>query len=194
MADRWRGLRDDWEGPLTGGGLQIWFEWEEVEGRLECVGVRITPDRGGATRRVITTSLMREISWSALIEKKKEVNLRRAHKWAETKKIGISEIPVDPELIAEARKMVPAWESSLLGSRRGRPRELNPDDFARVAQVYTDAYRAGLPPTKAVAEKFNLSRSGAAKRVARARRDGLLPKTRQRVAKASGRKSGRGER
>lgn len=68
------------------------------------------------------------------------------------------------------------------GPRSGR--DLGADHYRAVAQVYSDAARAGRPPTKAVAERFTLSTSAAAKQVARARARGLLPPTtRGRVGK-----------
>ncbi len=57
--------------------------------------------------------------------------------------------------------------------------------LAEVARVYDEAWRAGKPPTKAVAEHFVISDSAAAKRVSRARVAGLLPET------TRGRPSGR---
>jgi hypothetical protein len=66
----------------------------------------------------------------------------------------------------------------------GRPRLLGPEELARVAEVYLAAWGRGEPPTKAVAGQFGISTSAAAKRVAAARRAGLLAPT------SSGRPSG----
>lgn len=51
------------------------------------------------------------------------------------------------------------------------------DDLTAVAGIYRTAHACGIPPTKAVAEALGLSQSTAAKRVMRARADGLLGKT-----------------
>ena len=51
------------------------------------------------------------------------------------------------------------------------------DALAEVARVYREAWQVGANPTAAVADVFTLSRSAAAKRVARAREAGLLPPT-----------------
>jgi hypothetical protein len=64
---------------------------------------------------------------------------------------------------------------------------MSPDEaLAEVAAIYMAAWRARGNPTKAVAESLSLSRSAAAKRVARARQAGLLPAT------TKGRPAGRG--
>jgi hypothetical protein len=61
--------------------------------------------------------------------------------------------------------------------RRGR--DLGEDHYREVAQVYAQAAHEGRPPTAAVAEHFSVSKSAAAKKVARARdpRRGYLPPT-----------------
>lgn len=48
------------------------------------------------------------------------------------------------------------------------------DHLARVAAIYADAVEAGQAPTKAVAEKLQISRSSAANLVAKARQSGQL--------------------
>jgi hypothetical protein len=65
---------------------------------------------------------------------------------------------------------------ALKQSRRGR--DLGPDHYREVARVYAQAVREGRPPTDAVATHFSVSKSAAAKQVARARgRYGYLPPT-----------------
>jgi transposase len=46
-----------------------------------------------------------------------------------------------------------------------------------VAEVYRDAWARGEPPTRGVADHFTISKSAAAKQVAKAREMGLLPPT-----------------
>lgn len=60
----------------------------------------------------------------------------------------------------------------------GRPPLYGREHFEQVASVYLEALAEGRPPTGAVAEKFMVSRSAAAKWVSTAReRWGLLPRT-----------------
>lgn len=63
-------------------------------------------------------------------------------------------------------------------------RDLGDDHYRSVAETYAQAVKTGHPPTAAVAERFTISKSAAAKQVARARERGFLPKTsRGRVGK-----------
>jgi len=55
-------------------------------------------------------------------------------------------------------------------------RDLGEDHYREVAQVYAAAVRTGKP-TQAVAEHFQVAKSSAAKKVARARVKGFLPAT-----------------
>ena len=57
----------------------------------------------------------------------------------------------------------------------GRPRILTDDHLRHVAAVYDKAWRRGDNPTRAVAEDLTITRSAAAKQVARARAAGYLP-------------------
>jgi len=59
----------------------------------------------------------------------------------------------------------------------GGPMNGSGDSLAEIARAYRAAWQSGAAPTVAVAERFSLSRSAAAKRVARARSAGLLPPT-----------------
>ena len=69
---------------------------------------------------------------------------------------------------------------SVRQGKTGRPR-LTRDDLAEVARIYIGG---GTSPTKTVAKALDISRSAAAKRVARARKAGLLKTTDQ--GRASG--------
>jgi hypothetical protein len=57
------------------------------------------------------------------------------------------------------------------------PNALPASAYEEVATVYRDAWLQGRHPTKAVAEHFHITPSAAAKRVSRARQNGLLPPT-----------------
>lgn len=65
---------------------------------------------------------------------------------------------------------------------RLRVNQATKDRLGRVARIYRNAGRDGLPPTKTVADKLGISRNAAAALVARARRAGLLPATTTRRA------------
>jgi hypothetical protein len=78
---------------------------------------------------------------------------------------------------------VPVARADLATAKRSPGRPQTPlAELERAAAIYTEAFTAGLPPTKTVAERLNLSRSAAAKRIARSREKGLLLKTTPRTA------------
>ncbi len=82
--------------------------------------------------------------------------------------------------VAEARLLTQAEKTkdlraALESGRRGR--DLGEDHYREVAAVYAAALREGRPPTKAVQEHYTVEKSTAAKKVARARERGFLPKT-----------------
>lgn len=73
-----------------------------------------------------------------------------------------------------AQEMLPAIEQRSKGTgRKGHP----PERWVKVAAVYREAHAQRQPPTLAVANEFNVSKSTAAKYVAKARHLGLLPPT-----------------
>jgi hypothetical protein len=179
--------------PVEGEDASVLVEWSVMDGRLEATKIIVT------AARPITTEMMRRIRWAAVIEDAKRLHLKWLQKVAggSVREVLERVFPEAPEaerervgeLSAEAaRQLIPPLEASL--GRPGRPRQYGPDHFAEVAQVYSEADTAGLPPTRTVAERFNVSRSAAAKWVARARRAGLLPKTKPRVARGRRAKEG----
>lgn len=73
----------------------------------------------------------------------------------------------------DVRRQLEAWEVARSG---GRPAQYDAEHWAEVAEVYREGWQRGTP-TKAVAEHFTVSKSTAAKWVARCRTLGLLPVT-----------------
>ena len=55
-----------------------------------------------------------------------------------------------------------------------RRRLVTPQHLTEVAEIYREAYELGLPPTKTLAERFQISHSTAARWVGRARATGAL--------------------
>ncbi len=98
----------------------------------------------------------------------------------------ISKAPTLPKPIREqAAKRLRTLERSKPEPRGpGRPPQYGDEHFEKVAAIYTAALRLGDPPTLAVAEDFVVSKSTAAKWIARAREKGLLPETAQGKAAA----------
>lgn len=61
--------------------------------------------------------------------------------------------------------------------RRGRPRKYDTAHFEAVAVVYSEAWRRGAPPRRAVADSFEVSEAVAGQWVRRCREMGALPPT-----------------
>lgn len=72
----------------------------------------------------------------------------------------------------EVSELVGQWRAE----NKGRGPRVPLDEYRRVALAYTRGYRTGAP-VEAVQQEFGLSRGGAEKRVAKARRLGFLPPT-----------------
>jgi hypothetical protein len=174
----------------SGNPWWLTFHWGEVDGRPECVGldVRGFMERGGKTTglapggalgvvsgpdlRAVTASLLRDMPLASLVRENKQAasDLRR---WYSTQKKATRR---GRQL---AFKQAEAFEAP-------RQRKYGREHYAKVAEIYATAYGKHQPPTKAVAESPELggpvSRSTAAKWVARAREMHLLGTTSMRKA------------
>jgi hypothetical protein len=164
--------------------------WSEVEGRIECVGMELrsvrrpaadeeapgSPWRGGRGRleipSVLSTAVLRDLPLGRIVQdtKRSQAGFRRW--WA-----GL-ERERRRELLAKAK----AWE----GHHAGGPRGYGYRHFEEVAAIYRaaqgpDAAPGRAKPTTAVAEHYGVTKSTAAKWVARARSPemGLLPPARR---------------
>lgn len=144
-----------WNSPS--GAFYVRPQLEEIGGRPECVAVCIRP----ATKRPLRTSDLRSIPLGKVIElalKPEEVAWELA--------ISRRGVVAGPRLVRRD------------GGEVGRGRQ--PDDPLRLAQAALVYERGGRNPVRKVAEAFHLSRSGAAKLVARARAAGFLTATARR--------------
>lgn len=177
-----------WEAP-DGSRWLLLMTWAEVEGRAECVGLELRSfaalgdDPGGAVnqgdevRPVQGSSSVRPLRGEVLRRlPMAEVELKR-RQWAE---LLADDGPLSGHADNDRRR---SDHAAFVSTGRGRTL-VGPDGaplpadeaLEEVARVYLEAWQVG-EPTLAVAEAFSLSRSAAAKRVARARERGFLPKT-----------------
>jgi hypothetical protein len=93
--------------------------------------------------------------------------------------VGGSGSPHTQALRRKARSVDQPRKAAKGSKRRGRPPGVShsPEHWQRVAEVYTEARRAGHDPTAAVAAEFDKTHSTAGKWVARCRELDLLPPT-----------------
>jgi hypothetical protein len=158
-----------------GSRWHVWMKWDVVDGRAEVVELRV---RAIGKPRAITASVLRDIRGEVFEAERARV----------VERLGWKVFPMPGSTAEDAERAQQHKRAQRDVFTAPRPRKLtgrkgdtlSADEGLRaVAEEYQRAYAAGEAPTKAVARAFKLSRSGAAKRVARARERGFLPKTEQ---------------
>jgi hypothetical protein len=161
--------------PDDEGDLEVTVHLAVVEGRAEPVGLdlrtfrRTGPERPsralpGARMRPITTYDLRGLRLAEIV-----AEARRRVASALLAPTGDEEWDATPW----AGGLEEAWTPA----GRGRPPLYGPEHFREVAEVYRSAFAIGMPPTLAVAKRFTVTKSTAAKWIAKARALGLLPPT-----------------
>lgn len=180
---------DEHEGPWL-----LHLRFKVIDGRAECVGLELRsfrePDEpasctpgtvflwgssgierlveiDAATER-ISASLVRGLPIGRLLDEARRGGASLRHPRAFDQEPGWSPDPA-------AR--IDAGQKFEAAKRRGRPTQWTSERLAEVADVYLEAWIAGDPPRKAVAERFHVSMAAAAKLVGRARKTGLLGST-----------------
>ncbi|MDQ6876274.1 MAG: hypothetical protein M3082_00975 [Candidatus Dormibacteraeota bacterium] len=163
------------------GPWEIVFSYTLLEDGSElCTGISIQwigPNRAHIRPDELSSSKIRSMRIGSKIAEYRrsaaQSIARKQHieRWARTRRRGEHLASLAPP--AEA---VDAVRRQLEGRRgkAGRPAVRSADFYAKVAQIYSEAYLRGQNPTQAVAVKIPLSRSGAGKAVYRARKLGLL--------------------
>lgn len=154
--------------------------WADVEGTAQVVGLDLhgfTGDWGdelepideGAPIPTLSAQLLRQVPYGRLVDQS----------WRESRAFdeilaGVTDDPVGTLLALQ--EDLPPREP---GEPQGRPTKVGLSHLSLVADIYKRARAQRRPPTKAVQEALALSYSTAAKRVAAARRLGLLEATKQ---------------
>jgi hypothetical protein len=178
-------------------GHTIRVRFRKVAGRLEVYSLEVVrvPWEGRSTTRPITASNLR-LPWAEIIAKARESHYfdvasvarrpldeedaqRMLPARREAMERGFKLDPYPPASapeaarIKDARDQLPAIIDSFQDrtSHRGRPPKY---DLALVATLYREGLDASNSPTRYVAEGLGVSRSTAAKQVARARAEGEL--------------------
>lgn len=156
--------------------------WAEVGGRSEVIGVNIRSYEqifgdiasGSAKAEPMHPSGFATMSaavWRSLPIGQKIGRARRGHQ-----KVLQRIAEHAPQLMDDkSRRDLKAHQTSSGG--RGRPPLYGRDHYAKVAEFYRAAWRAGRAPTTAVAKRWQVEPSTAAKWVKRAREEGLLGET-----------------
>jgi hypothetical protein len=135
---------------------EVTLGWGIVNGRYEAVEVRII---GPGRQRAVTSETLRRIPLGKFV--------RENRKRQQAEREGL-------QGKARDRRTKNFWRDDTMrwGGQRGVA--LTVEDLREVARVYGEARAWGDPVTKAVAERFKISESTAAKRIMRARRAGFI--------------------
>lgn len=153
-----------WDDPWGNRWLYT-FEWRRVDGRVVNTGLNLWAQDG---EQPLTAAVLRRFPIGA------RMALQRGSS-AKVEKL-IADALTKPEWKRErSRRLALAkkWEESRAG--RPGPKKLDAAHFLEVAETYAEAARRTNKPTQAVADRFVISKSAAAKQVARAREMKLLP-------------------
>lgn len=140
-----------------------------------CIDLRVQPVDPSDPAQAVTGTLLRKLRPGAVGEGLRKSQHRQLAYLAE-------HIVGDESQAAELRAVARSLGKSVDHLVGGRPRELGPEKLAQVARVYREAYLAEGKPTQAVAEKWGVPYSTAARWVGTARRAGLLEATTRGVA------------
>ena len=165
-----------WPDPIKGPWM-IRFHWGEVDGRAECVGIDVRSFRSKESAPVqprpvdpsgnfgaVTHTLLRTLRADGLIQSNCEA-FADVTEWA-SKQASTG---------AKARRQaMRALETFGEPRRRGRPPKYPPEHYARVAEVYDEAYARNRTPRRAVAHAFDVPETTAGHWIANARRLGFL--------------------
>jgi len=189
---------DLWRSP-SGDPWLITFQLVEVAGRIECAGmwIRSETSEPGAEPRPLTTQTLRALNFATrLLEARRgsaasersfaAAMLRFSEDHGAPRTPGRPAVKVSPEVAGRLCDAAEAYAAAIApppGLKDGRRARFTRRDLELVAELYNRLNADGSPsPTRDTAEAMGLPRTTVAKLVMRARRAGLLPKTRQGVS------------
>lgn len=180
------------------------FQLVELDGRAECVGVRVSSfsDDSTAAPRPLLAQTLKELPMASVLAKARrgtadlEVEWAAAivaisHRQGEKAPPGRPRVTVSPEaaqVISSASEREARFLAPADGQKSGRRARHTRAELERVALIYAAAHKYGdgrgtkSAPTKAVAETLGLSHNQAAKLVQRCRKVGLLGGTEKGIA------------
>ena len=151
--ESWDATVDLWSDP-DGTVWRLRLEWKVLNGRLEVAAIDI---RSENSESALSPALVRRVPLANIISTRR-VAL-----------VGRLEGTDSPEPLSKS-----AIAQSLNAGGPDSTRRLTDTDLQAVAHFYEEAYRAGLPVQRHVADKFGISIPTAARRIARARQRGFI--------------------
>jgi hypothetical protein len=164
----------------TPDGTRVVLRFAWVDGRAECVALEVGADLDDPDEpepKPLTTTNLRGIRLPKLVEQAARVYRETVIEAVKARGFLNTDAPTatDERALAALREWGRAERSVAEApprSRRGGRPPRGPEHLREVAEAYAAAYKAGDRPTKAVADKWTVSRPTAAKWVAQARGGG----------------------
>ena len=151
--ESWDATVDLWADP-DGTVWRLRLEWKVLAGRLEVAAIDIRSENGESA---LSPALVRRVPLANIINSRRLV---------------LAEDLDGVDSLEPLRET--AITRSLLVGGPDSTRRLADADLQAVAHFYRQAYRAGLPVQRHVADKFGISIPTAARRIARARQRGFI--------------------
>jgi hypothetical protein len=196
VADRRIPAERRWPDPLNG-PWTIRLHFKKIAGREECVGFEIwggSPDDARPSIVDLPSVPLRAIDvrrppFAELVDAARRSAVEHARRLLASEDPSslqneLDEVsPLSPEVRDYLQQRVASFAD---GSTTGRPRLYGPEHFNEVAAVYRLAWAETGKPLVAIAEQWSVSKSAAAKWVARCREMKLLPETERGVPRIEG--------
>lgn len=154
-------------GPFRRGDYEVTLHYRRGYERQECVGIdvrAVSRTAQGNNLTPIIASAFRALRIGELIDKHRPIEI-----------VTVDTPGEEPVVIVLGKR-----------GRGGRPPLYDWSHWVAVTNAYRNAYAAGKTPTRAVARRFKVAPSTAAKWVARCREFGLLPPTTRGRARSGG--------
>lgn len=179
--ERWHDTSSHFWADEQGAEWLVRLGWRDVSGRMECVGLLLAqkePPYGAPypSAPVVTATKVRSIPVGQFIEDARRMKAGSAATVADL---------YQAEGQSDDAQRAEEYGQRYEGKAGGRPRMYGEEHYHHVARIYSDAWRAGEPPTQAVERHPDfepISHSTAARWVRECRKRGFLGETEKRVA------------
>jgi hypothetical protein len=163
------------------GPFEVRLLLQEVQDRIDCVGIDIRPAPGSAPSALFSSKLRKLPLGQMLDDARRSYVQHLSDLAAEQSEEIVGQVGQPDERAEQIGDVSPLPKitkmriEDLFASHEGGRPPYDDEHYRNVAAAYTAASKAGDYPTKAVKNAFNVNKSTAAKWVATCRKKGLLP-------------------
>jgi len=168
--------------------IVVRFDLALVGGRVECVSLGLEPR---PSSRGLGTADLRSIPLQTIVGDARVDLYEKARLYAQSDEPFPGWQPLEGLTWSETRDGLRELLPVLRSESKRRARRGARVDLAQVASVYEAAQRQGLSAVSAVEQAFELTPSGAKKRIRRAREEGFLEATTGRTLRSATKRTNR---